>query len=109
MNTTVGKKLTGKAAPRREWISAGRPECVHYWVGTGDRREGAERFVCRWCGARMAEPLELAPVRRDPAPPPPPGCIACAACGSHVHWSHSANNPLEPGSRVCLVCLADFL
>ncbi len=109
MNKTNARTLSVKAGPRREWIAAGRPECAHYWVGTGERRDGAERFVCRWCGAQMKEPLELSPVRKEPETPPPPGCVACAACGAHTHWSRTARNPLDCNTRVCLDCLSDFL
>ena len=91
----------------REWISRGRAECAHYWVGTGERSGGRERFVCRWCGAEMREPLELSPARREDAVVPP-GHAECDVCGGVVHWSRTVKNAYGNG-RTCLDCLAALI
>ena len=89
---------------KREWLDRGREDCAHYWVGTGERSGGREKFVCRWCGAAMTEPLELSPARKV-ATHIPPGCAECEMCGEVVHWSQSVKNSYGDG-RVCLDCLA---
>lgn len=107
-NTGLSEAKTEVAAiapeQKREWISRGNPDCVHYWIGTGVRSGGAERFACRYCGAVMAEPLNLTPVRRVAAPVLP-GFSGCDVCGSNFHWSRTVRNPITGWGRICLTCL----
>ena len=101
------EKVLELAKQEREWLVRGREECAHYWVGTGERNGGREKFVCRWCGAAMTEPLELTPSRRIEKDIPP-GCAECESCGEIVHWSRTIKNSYGDG-RVCLDCLAALI
>ena len=91
-------------AQGRLWIRRGSPDCVHYWVGAGERSGGRERFECRRCGAVMAEPLALSPVRGRHGSLPP-GFVSCSVCGTSSHWTRTVRNPGEGRGRVCLECL----
>jgi hypothetical protein len=103
-----GNENAGLAAEqKREWLNRGCEECLHYWVGTGERADGREKFVCRWCGAAMTEPLELSPCRKVETRIPP-GCVLCESCGEVAHWSQSVKNSNGDG-RVCLECLAKLI
>jgi len=37
--------------------SKGFEECKHYWVATGEHRDGYAIFRCKRCRSRMAEPV----------------------------------------------------
>jgi hypothetical protein len=99
-----------ESAWTRVWLKPGAADCVHYWIGTGERRDGRERFVCRWCGAEVADPVEPAP-----APPENPptitarrGQVICRACGEAVHHTRTADVP-SAGGRVCIRCLLESI
>ncbi len=91
----------------RNWILRGEEDCVHYWIGTGERKDGREKFVCCRCGAAMTEPLALEPVR-EALKPVPRGCSVCGVCGGIFHWTRTFRNPLEGSSRICLDCLSEW-
>jgi hypothetical protein len=96
------------ASQERVWIRRGDPDCVHYWVGTGARAEGRERFECGRCGAAMSEPLELAPAER-PEKAARRGFVSCDACGEMFHWARTVRNPVTGYGRICLGCLASII
>ncbi|MFA6451104.1 MAG: hypothetical protein WCX65_16630 [bacterium] len=97
----------GAEEQKREWLGRGREGCAHYWIGTGERSGGREKFVCRWCGAAMTEPLELSPARGEAARIPP-GHAECETCGGVVHWSRTVRSD-RTGGRVCLDCLGELI
>ncbi len=94
----------------RVWLKPGLEDCVHYWVGTGAREGGRERFVCRWCGAEVADPVTAAPTMEKSAAEQRvrPGHVVCVSCGREAHHARAARDP-QSGGWKCLRCLEDEL